>query len=450
MGEYAISDIDALAAEHGVPGAAVGVLVGGDVHDEATGVLSTVTELPVTTDSLFQIGSITKLWTATVIMQLAEEKALDLDSLVVDCVPEFTTGGDGQAAGEITVRQLLVHTSGIGDDYTPTTRGDDAIARYVSDVLPTLPTQFRPGEGFLYSNPAYVLLGHIAETITGKSYSALLRERITDPLGIDRWAATEEALPCPAAVGHVPTGENGALEPAAVWSMSAAHSPAGSQVAMTAASLLTFAAALMAGGHPLVSAATLQQMWTPHPGLPDMGGAGGQLAIGGVIQHVGNTTVIAYDGATYGQSASLRMLPDHNVAVVSLANGGNMFAFHQAVTCDLAAQATGITLPTPPVPPPDPVPIDAARVSGRYRGHDLEVEIAAGPDGGITVTEHPLTEELQTLLASGEPSVYVRLDDHRVIGLHTFAGMHPVITITAEPQSPVASVTHFGRVLHRI
>jgi CubicO group peptidase (beta-lactamase class C family) len=444
-------DVGASAAEHDVPGAAVGVLVGTDLHQEATGVLNTDTGVAVTADSLFQIGSITKLWTATLVMQLVGDGVLELDAPVIQYVPGFTTGADKQAAAEITIRQLLVHTSGISDDYTPTTRGDDAIQRYVSDVLAALPTQFPPGEGFSYSNPGYVLLGCIAETVCQKAYSTLLRERISEPLGIRQWASTpEEALLFRAAVGHVPTGDDSTLRPAPVWSMSAAHAPAGSQVAMTAASLLRFASALMRGGQPLVSEPILHQMWAPHPGLPEMGGAGGQLAIGGVIQQAADTTVIAYDGATYGQSASLRILPEKNVAVVSLANGGNLFAFHQAVTSHFVAQTSGVTLPTPPVPPSDPAPVDPARVAGRYRGHDLEVEITPASGGGVSVTEYPLTEELQALLPGGIPSEYVRLDDRRLIGLQTFAGVHPVITISGEPPVPAPSVDHFGRVLHRI
>ena len=451
MGEDDAFDIGALAADHNVPGAAVGVLVGADLHQEATGILNSGTGVAVTAESLFQIGSITKLWTATLVMQLVGDGVLKLDAPVIEYISGFTTGADKQAATEITIRQLLVHTSGISDDYTPTTRGDDAIQRYVTDVLPGLPTQFPPGQGFSYSNPGYVLLGCIAETVCEKTYSALLRERITEPLGIHQWASTpEEALLLRSAVGHVPTAGDSTLQPAPMWSMSAAHAPAGSQVAMTAASLLRFASALMRGGQPLVSEAILQQMWTPHPGLAEMGGAGGQLAIGGVIQQAADTTVIAYDGATYGQSASLRILPEKNVAVVSLANGGNMFGFHQAVTSHFAAEASGVALPTPPVPSSDPAPVEAAHVGGRYRGHDLEVEITPTSGGGVSVTEYPLTEELQALLPEGNPSEYVRLDDHRLIGLRTFAGVHPVITISGEPPAPAPSVDHFGRVLHCI
>jgi hypothetical protein len=70
--------------------------------------------------------------------------------------------------------------------------------------------------------------------------------------------------------------------------------------------------------------------------------------------------------------------------------------------------------------------------------------------GGGLVDASTAPGPAQALLNSGEPTDYIRLDDHRVIGLHTFSGMHPVITITGEPQAPAASIVHFGRVLHRI
>lgn len=443
-------DIEGLAVEHEIPGAVVGVWVDGRVSVASFGVLNIGTGVQVTADSVFQIGSITKLWTATVIMQLAEEQVLDLEGPVADYVPGFRIGSDG-AAASITIRQLLTHTSGLCDDYTPTTRGDDAVERYVADVLPNLTLEFSPGEGFMYSNAGYVVLGRVAEVLRGQPYPVLLRERIATPLGLQHWAATpEEALLFRTSVGHVPTGPGGQLQPASVWSMSAAHAPAGSQVAMSAASLLAFAAAHLHGGDPLVSAQTIQQMWNPEPGLPELGGAGGRLAIGGVIQHVGDSTIVGYDGATYGQSASLRMIPDAGVAVVSLANGGNMFAFHQAVLSGVVADTARIELPGPPVPPQHPEPVDSVFVAGRYRGRDLEAEVNVDDEGRVWVSECPLTEELKTLLPGGPPAEYVRLDAQRLIGLAQSVGVHPVITFSGEPTTPASHLAHFGRTLERM
>jgi hypothetical protein len=141
--------------------------------------------------------------------------------------------------------------------------------------------------------------------------------------------------------------------------------------------------------------------------------------------------VIAYDGATYGQSASLRMVTDAKVAAVSLANGGDMFMFHRTVISRLIDDATGIEVPGLPVPPENPEPVDTDFVCGRYRGDDLDVEITVDTDGGVSVTEHPRTEELKQLLPGGTPSRYIRLDDHRLIGLQPTAGVHPVIAFTS-------------------
>src|SRR3954451_9285933 len=109
-----------LVEKYQVPGAAWAVLADGEVVDGAAGLLHTGTGVEATADSLFQIGSITKLWTATLVMQLVDEGKVDLDATVRTYLPEFRIG-DEDAAARITVRQLLNHTSGFeGDIFTDT------------------------------------------------------------------------------------------------------------------------------------------------------------------------------------------------------------------------------------------------------------------------------------------------------------------------------------------
>src|SRR6185312_13507374 len=103
--------LPALLAEHKVPAAAIGVYANGEVVDFASGVLSHATGVEATTDSVFQIGSITKTWTGTLIMQLADEGLLDIDKTVVSYLPDFELA-DSEAAATMTVRQLLCHTAG--------------------------------------------------------------------------------------------------------------------------------------------------------------------------------------------------------------------------------------------------------------------------------------------------------------------------------------------------
>src|SRR6478735_8490452 len=132
-----------LVAGQKVPGAAVAVLKDGEIIDAAAGVLSTSTRVDVTADSVFQIGSITKLWTATLVMQLVAP--------IRRYLPEFRLE-DESAAASITTRQLMSHQAGFeGDVFTDTGRGDDAIEKYI-DAIATLPQLFAPGELFSYNN----------------------------------------------------------------------------------------------------------------------------------------------------------------------------------------------------------------------------------------------------------------------------------------------------------
>jgi CubicO group peptidase (beta-lactamase class C family) len=109
--------LDELRAAYHVPGATLAVLAGGEIHELASGVLHRGTGVEATTDSVFQLGSIAKVYTATLVMRLVESGELDLDAPVVDVLPEFAVA-DPDATRAITIRRLLSHTSGLTCDFT--------------------------------------------------------------------------------------------------------------------------------------------------------------------------------------------------------------------------------------------------------------------------------------------------------------------------------------------
>jgi CubicO group peptidase (beta-lactamase class C family) len=169
--------LPALLEEYDVPAAGVAILADDEVADVAAGVLSRSTGVEATADSVFQIGSITKLWTSTLVMQLVDEGAVDLDAPVRTYLPDFRIADEG-AAAQITVRQLLTHTSGFeGDIFTDTGRGDDAVEKYLG-VLHDVPQLFPPGDLWSYNNAGFVVLGRLVEALRGKPYDVCLRERL--------------------------------------------------------------------------------------------------------------------------------------------------------------------------------------------------------------------------------------------------------------------------------
>lgn len=140
-----------LADEYDVPGVSVAVLVDGDVTTAAAGVLNRETGVEATTDSLFQIGSITKTYTAALVMRFVERGQLDLDVPVQTYLPEFTVTDD-LASRTVTLRHLLTHSSGIdGDHFLDTGRGDDVLEKYVASCA-QLAQQFPVGATMSYCN----------------------------------------------------------------------------------------------------------------------------------------------------------------------------------------------------------------------------------------------------------------------------------------------------------
>jgi CubicO group peptidase (beta-lactamase class C family) len=201
-----------------VPGAALAVLVDGRVHDLASGVLHRGTGVEATADSVFQLGSLAKVYTATLVMQLVDEGKLDLDAPVKDVLPDFAVA-DPEATKTITARQLLSHTSGLTCDFTyDSGRGDDCVARYVEaaeEVGLDCPT----GTAVSYSSLGCNVLGRIVEVLTGLVRDEALKQRLLVPLGLTHtMTLPEEALAFRAAMGHLGgLGED--PEPAPAWDL---------------------------------------------------------------------------------------------------------------------------------------------------------------------------------------------------------------------------------------
>ena len=133
--------------KHNVPGATIAIYRNGRVTQSAAGLLNIDTKVSATTDSLFQIGSITKVFTATLIMQLVDEGKVDIDQPLRAYLPDFAVA-DADVSARVTLRHLLCHTSGIeGDFFVDSGRGEDSIAR-LQDMGRLLPQIFPPGERF--------------------------------------------------------------------------------------------------------------------------------------------------------------------------------------------------------------------------------------------------------------------------------------------------------------
>src|SRR6266545_1040307 len=175
--------LDELARRHAVPGASLAVLADGEVGALATGVLHKGTGVEATTDSLFQLGSITKVYTATVLLRLVDQRLASIDTPVVEILPDFRVA-DPEVSRRVTLRHLLCHTSGInGDFFHDTGRGDDCLAKYVQ-ACADLEQSHPLGATFSYCNTGYVILGRVIEQLTGKVWDAAVAEHLVVPLGL--------------------------------------------------------------------------------------------------------------------------------------------------------------------------------------------------------------------------------------------------------------------------
>jgi CubicO group peptidase (beta-lactamase class C family) len=380
--------LDDARAERGVPGASLAVLHDGRIDAVASGILNLDTGVEATTDSLFQIGSITKVWTATVLMGLVEEGLVELDAPLRRYLPEFALH-EGGVADRVTIRHLLTHSSGVdGDNFSDTGRGDDALEKYV--VTCASLRQVHPvGATMSYCNTGFTLLGRVIEVVTGEVWDAVMRERLFDRLRLTHtFTLPEDVLRFRAALGHIrPAGE---LVTAPMWGLPRSAGPAGA-ICSTATEVVRFAELHLAGGtldgEQLLERSSVAAMQEPQIDVPS-GGAGTSAAhwgLGWELFEWGGRRVIGHDGGTIGQAAFLRVVPDAGVAIALLTNGGDVGAFFRAIYEPLLAELAGVELPAELTPPSPALPIDASAYAGLYEREGASVRVEQRGDGIVAI-----------------------------------------------------------------
>jgi CubicO group peptidase (beta-lactamase class C family) len=361
----------------GVPGVAIGILHQGESVAFGCGVTSVEHPLPVTDETLFQIGSITKTFTGTAIMGLVERGDLDLDAKVRTYVPDFRVS-DETASREATVRQLLTHLGGwAGDFFHGTGAGDDAIARYVADMA-ELPQLAPIGTHWSYNNAGFSVAGHILELKSQKRYEEILSEQVLAPLGLEHtFFDPGDVITHSFAVGHIAV--EGKAQVARPWALDRAIYPVGG-ITCHVNDLLRYARFHLGDGRAeegtrVLSRESLTMMHTPQVAVREGESWG---LTWGIVDELDGAHQVRHGGGTKGQVSLLVMIPEHDLAVAVLTNADRGGLITDEVRRWVLREILG--LDAPKAEPVDVGEEVLAQYAGRYRGYftDLDLGILGG------------------------------------------------------------------------
>lgn len=386
-----LADLQAYAQaqleKHNIPAISLAIWHKGQLHQAAAGILNQQTGVEATTDAIFQIGSITKVFTTCLIMQLVDQGKIDLDLPVKYYLSDFQIA-DELATQTITVRQLLNHTSGMAGDFFPDDNyhQGNLIARYM-DRCTLLPVIHPVGEMYSYSNSAFVVAGRLIEVVSGKSWYQAMEENIYKPLGMNQAIADpKEMIRYRVAMGHIFDGDNTdrwVLPKQEQAYLPLALAPAGATPAMSAGDLITFARAhleqgLSHSGERWLSVDSVNTMQKQHIELPRISQISHKFAgLGWALwEHKQNDLRrFGHGGATHGSLAMLQVFPDHDAAYVVLLNGFRASAL-DTINADLLLAVTGVEDREPDV---DGVVSDTKllkRVEGKYESFDTVIDVS--------------------------------------------------------------------------
>jgi CubicO group peptidase (beta-lactamase class C family) len=343
------SYVESCVEKYQIPAMSMAVWQSGQWYKGASGVLNSESGVEATTESAFQIGSIGKVFTATLVMQLVDEGLIELDQPIKHYLRDFHVACP-VATESITVRQLLCHTSGIAGDLFPAEgAADNDLARYV-DRCYLLPQAHAPGEMFSYTNSGFCILGRLVEIKSGLSWSDAIEERIVKPLGMQQVAIRPaDSLRFRMAMGHERDTQNKSQWlPTSQCYFPLSGAPAGFVMAMSASDVATFALAHLNKGRTSkgvqwLSEESVKHMQTSQFRLPDS--PPGFLSDWGLgwflMSQNDNPFVFGHDGSTVGQCAMLRVVPEQELIFSVLLNVEDM-SILKGLFCELMEHLAGV------------------------------------------------------------------------------------------------------------
>lgn len=410
------SAIDAIAEEarsrQSIPGLSIVVTQGGEViHSKGYGTADRESGTPATPETVYQIGSISKQFTAAGILRLAERGALSLDDRVTDRLPELPG-----AWSEVRLRHLLHQTSGVPEflflpEFGEHSSDVDRPASELRALIARQPLQFAPSERWSYSNSNYTLLAAVIERVSGMPYERFLEQEIFKPLGLTSF---HHCSPRPSAPHHARGYglRNGSVLAAPPENMNWARGDGG--LCANAKDLARWARAL-ATGHA-VSPRSFQSMTTSAPTddgtVPDYGFGLSLVGLDGPEGH----RKIAHHGAMSGYTGMLSFYPEEDLVIAVLANRGGLWA--DAIEKAIARQVLG--LPPPRVRTESIADEESSRYEGTYDVGAFQVRIVER-DGRLWI-ETPPPAPTSPLLYQGKERFVAESDPDAIQLAFTFEG----------------------------
>ena len=380
------ADLEEALARHGVVGASAAVFANGEIRTAAAGLANMSSGVEMTPETVMHIGSITKIFNTTLLMQMVDDGLVDLSVPVSSYLPELRLA-DPDHLARITVGMLVNHTSGIDGEMVPEQGHDEEIIEKAIPRFAGMGKIHEPGADTSYCNTATVIAGYLSQRIRERSWYDLVKERIFQPLGMEHAAVVpEDALLHRASVGHFTDPETGKPVRTSFVFLPVSFAPAGATAMMSASALVTFAAAHMGdgtgpNGASILSPESARAMRTQTTqvrgeGAPVAFGLGWMLSEGGLVSH---------GGGGPGILASLTAHPESNVAVAVLANSSHSGGLTAELANKWMEEAAGVVPPAPVVKPIVETEVDIARYAGRYENIAQVYEVAE-LDGGLGVS----------------------------------------------------------------
>ena len=402
--------VTAAAEKFAIPGVAVAVWADGTETYACPGVTSLEEPRPVDENTLYSLGSISKTYTATVMMRLVAQKKVDLDAPVRRYVPELVLRNE-QWASEMTVLNLLNHTAGL--DWrliVDTGDGDDALARFVAR-LTELEQLAPPGTRTSYSQAGYNLAGRIIEEVTGLTFERAVETLVLEPLALrDTLYAMDDIMARPAvAMGHNADAD-GQYAIARQWKDNRANNPGGG-VASSVADLLRWARFHLGDGRApdgtqVLPPETLHQMRVPTAELQSST-LGDAIGIGWFLRDVGGVRTVGHGGSGNGQFAELLMVPERDFAIIAASNASPTgIPCNQAIVRWALEHYLGVADRDPEPEPYDQV--RAAEIVGAYENDAMTFTITT--DGTTLSLEVLLKPEIRAASQVEMPADYDPFD----------------------------------------